>query len=78
MSVLMQIGGLVWVFFGIGNIFATPWRVMSNAGALEGLVFNGLVFLLPGLMVYSWGEARATLNTESCRRRPSYDDETTH
>jgi hypothetical protein len=55
-TLLLKIGGLVWVFLGAGNLFATPWRVVDNAGTLEGLPLNCLLFFLPGIFLYSRAE----------------------
>ncbi len=57
LTVFLRLAGVVWFVVGIGNIIGSPWRVMDNAGR-EGLLFNGLVFLLPGIVGMVIAQAR--------------------
>ena len=56
MGTLLKIIGSIWVIIGIANIALMPW---DNAGETLlgfGFIFNGLVFILPGLVVYGIGD----------------------
>lgn len=52
---LLMVVGALWAILGFGNIVMMPWA-NGNEGVLGfGLVFNVMVFVLPGLVVYGIG-----------------------
>lgn len=58
LSSLLVVVGALWALLGLANIFLMPW---STAGAgspilTYGLIFNGLAFVMPGLVVIGIGE----------------------
>jgi hypothetical protein len=56
MGTLLKIVGGIWAIIGIANIALMPW---ANAGETLlgfGFIFNGLLFILPGLVVYGIGD----------------------
>jgi hypothetical protein len=56
MGTLLKIVGGSWAIIGIANIALMPW---ANAGETLlgfGFIFNGLLFILPGLVVYGIGD----------------------
>ncbi len=63
-NVFLHIAGVVGFYVGIGNIIGSPWRVMDNAGR-DGLLFNGLVFLLPGIVSMVIAQARDDTRTKA-------------
>lgn len=44
--------GVVWAVIGFGNIFMMPWTKSSVEFLTFGLIFNMILFILPGLVVY--------------------------
>lgn len=63
-TVFLRLAGFVWFIVGIGNICGSPWRVMDNSGG-DGLLFNGLVFLLPGIVGMVVAQARDDTRTRA-------------
>ena len=63
-TVFLRLAGVVGFFVGIGNSIGSPWRVMDNAGR-DGLLFNGLVFLLPGIVGMVIAQARNDTRTKA-------------
>ena len=63
-TVFLRLAGFVGFFIGIGNICGSPWRVMDNAGG-DGILFNGLVFLLPGIVGMVIAQARDDTRTKA-------------
>lgn len=58
MRILLQVVGAIWALIGLGNIIGMPWTEPSSEGILTfGLVFNMLLFVMPGLVVYGIGAA---------------------
>jgi len=44
--------GIIWALIGFGNIFLMPWTSSSVEFLTFGLIFNMILFILPGLVVY--------------------------
>ena len=48
--------GVVWTIAGVGNILLMPWGSSSTGFLTFGMIFNMLLFILPGLVVYGIGK----------------------
>jgi len=59
MSTLLIVVGVVWAIIGVANILGMPWNKIDPASPLAtfGLMFNMLLFVLPGLVVAGIGTA---------------------
>lgn len=56
MATLLRLVGAVWAIIGVWNVVAMPWSEAGNETLLTvGLIFNMLLFVLPGLVVYGIG-----------------------
>src|SRR5262249_28590621 len=55
MGLLLKIVGSVWALLGAGNIIGMPWDKGSSLILTFGLIFNMLLFVIPGLVVYGIG-----------------------
>lgn len=44
--------GVIWAVIGFGNICMMPWTRSSYEFLTFGLIFNMLLFIFPGLVVY--------------------------
>ena len=56
MSTLLRIVGAIWAIIGAWNVVAMPWSEPGRESLLGfGLIFNMLLFILPGLVVYGIG-----------------------
>ena len=59
MALLIQIIGAGWAVIGGLNLIGMPWAKWSNEGnsfgLTFGLMFNMLLFVIPGLVVYAVG-----------------------
>lgn len=68
MGILLMIVGYGWAALGVANIFMMDWANISEAAGGFGLMFNGLLFILPGLVVGGIGSmirGRSKPTTES-------------
>lgn len=60
MSILLRLVGVFWAIIGVGNLVTMPWTEGGNETLLGfGLIFNMLLFILPGLIVYGIGSGMA-------------------
>jgi hypothetical protein len=57
MSMFLKIVGIVWLALGLGNIIGMPWSDFEQQNGLLafGLIFNMVLFVIPGLVVYALG-----------------------
>jgi len=55
MGLLMQIIGVFWTIIGLGDIIMMPWTTAEPALLTTGMIFNMLVFVFPGLIIYKLG-----------------------
>lgn len=55
---LQWIGGVL-AGLGFGNLIYTPWITSGEHSLLSGLVINGMLFVVPGCVVYGIGVAMA-------------------
>lgn len=55
MSMFIRLVGLAWAFIGGGNIIMMPWSDGGEMLLAGGVIFNGVLFILPGLVVYGIG-----------------------
>jgi formylglycine-generating enzyme required for sulfatase activity len=56
MALLLKVVGSLWALIGATNIFTMPaWHTQSTVALALGLVFNMVLFVLPGLGVYGIG-----------------------
>jgi len=56
MALLLKVVGAVWAVLGAANIVGMPWGDKGSTGTLTfGLMFNMLLFVIPGLVVYGIG-----------------------
>lgn len=56
MGTLIMIVGYGWALLGAGNILLMPMETMSEGWLTAGLMFNVLLFVLPGLAVGALGQ----------------------
>jgi hypothetical protein len=57
MASLLRIVGAVWAILGLLNIFGMPWSGGAEGLLSFGLMFNVVLFILPGLVLVGIGEA---------------------
>ncbi|WP_028326176.1 SHOCT domain-containing protein [Desulfatirhabdium butyrativorans] len=57
-KMLQWIGGIL-ALLGFGNLIYTPWIASGENSLLNGLLFNGMLFVVPGSIVYGIGVAMA-------------------
>lgn len=58
MSMLLQIVGFVWAAIGVGNIVLQDWDTPAAvAGNQFALVFNMVLFIIPGLILGGMGHS---------------------
>lgn len=55
MDTLLKVVGGIWAIIGAGNLFMMPWAESSQGILTFGLIFNFLLFIIPGLIVYGIG-----------------------
>ena len=55
MALLLKIVGAVWALIGMANISGMPWKEFSSGWLTFGLLFNMLLFIVPGLILYGLG-----------------------
>lgn len=55
MGTLLKVVGVVWAIIGGGNLAGMPWAESSQGVLMFGLMFNMLLFIIPGLIVYGIG-----------------------
>jgi hypothetical protein len=56
MGLLLKIIGVIWAIIGVGNILMSPlFPGGTEAGILALLMYNALLFILPGLGVFGIG-----------------------
>ena len=58
MATLLKWVGGIWAAMGFGNLVMMPWAQGIGQGLLSvGLIFNVVLFVIPGLIVYGIGAA---------------------
>ncbi|NJM10001.1 MAG: SHOCT domain-containing protein [Bdellovibrionaceae bacterium] len=55
MGTLLKVIGAIWALVGFGNLVMMPWTEASEGVLTFGLMFNMLLFVVPGLIVYGIG-----------------------
>jgi hypothetical protein len=55
MATLLRVVGGIWAVIGAGNIVLMPWGSSASGVLTFGLIFNFVLFVLPGLIVYGIG-----------------------
>jgi hypothetical protein len=55
MDRLLKVVGAVWAVLGAANIIGMPWTGPSSGILLFGIMFNMLLFVFPGLILYGVG-----------------------
>ena len=55
MGTLLKVVGAIWALIGLRNLFAMFWTDSSQGILTFGLLFNILLFVLPGLVAYGMG-----------------------
>ena len=55
MGTLLKVVGAIWALIGLRNLFAMFWTDSSQGTLSFGLMFNILLFVLPGLVAYGMG-----------------------
>jgi len=55
MVTLLKIVGFIWALIGLGNLIGMPWTGSPDGVLTIGLMFNMLLFIIPGLIVYGIG-----------------------
>jgi hypothetical protein len=59
MPTLLKIIGGIWALVGLGNILVMPWNDSSYTVLILGLIFNMVLFVIPGLILFGLGAAIA-------------------
>ncbi len=59
MATLLKWVGGIWAVIGVGNLAGMPWTTAGEGLLTVGLMFNVLLFIIPGLIVYGIGAALA-------------------
>lgn len=59
MGTLLKWVGMAWAVIGIANIVMMPWDAAGETLLGVGLIFNGGLFVLPGLVVAGIGSGLA-------------------
>jgi len=60
MGLLLKIIGGIWAIIGVANIFMSPlFPGGTEAGILALLMYNALLFILPGMGVFALGVVMA-------------------
>lgn len=57
MASLLRIVGALWAIVGVLNLIGMPWQTSGQGLLTFGLMFNVLLFILPGLVLIGIGEA---------------------
>jgi len=57
MATLLKWVGGIWAVMGLGNLVLMPWTTAGEGLLIAGLMFNVLLFVIPGLIVYGIGAA---------------------
>lgn len=57
MATLLRWVGGIWAVIGVGNLIGMPWTTAGQGLLTAGLMFNMLLFVVPGLIVYGIGSA---------------------
>lgn len=55
MGTLLKVVGAIWTIIGVGNILFMPWTKSSEGILSFGLMFNVLLFVIPGLILFGIG-----------------------
>ena len=55
MGTLLKIVGGIWATLGAANVIMMPWTKSGEGLLTFGLIFNVLLFIIPGLVVYGIG-----------------------
>jgi hypothetical protein len=55
MGVLLMVTGAIWAIIGFTNITLLPWGESSDQALAFGIIFNMILFILPGFIVYGVG-----------------------
>ena len=56
MPKIFQVVGLIWAIIGALNLVMMPWTTSSSGVLTFGLIFNFVLFILPGLIVFGIGK----------------------
>ena len=74
METLLKVIGAIWTLIGLRNLLAMFWTD-SSQGVLDfGFMFNVLLFVLPGLVVYGVGvrmRKKQQISAEVATNNPS-------
>ena len=70
MASLLRIVGAIWAVIGVLNLFGMPWQTSAEGLLTFGLMFNVLLFILPGLVVIGIGEAIARRSKQQSPESP--------
>jgi hypothetical protein len=69
MGTLLMFVGLIWAVIGVANLVFMPWATPNQETLLGvGLLFNVLLFVLPGLVVAGIGKG---ISAKRAREQPS-------
>jgi len=52
MDTLLKVVGGIWAIIGAANVVMMPWTKSGEGLLTFGLIFNFLLFIIPGLIVY--------------------------
>lgn len=55
MGTLLKVVGVIWALIGLANLIGMPWTENLSGLLTFGLMFNMLLFVIPGLVVYGIG-----------------------
>lgn len=52
---VLKVLGTLWALIGLANLVMMPWDTAGELLLTSGLIFNFLVFVLPGIVIYGIG-----------------------
>lgn len=79
MWILLELVGAIWAFIGLGNLIGMPWSTGSEGILMFGIMYNMLLFILPGLIVFGVGAGikKRRTSIDSAKSEPRQNLEST-
>jgi hypothetical protein len=71
MDTLLRIVGGIWAIIGAANIIMMPWNKSGEGLLAFGLIFNVLLFIIPGLILYGIGAGISKKRAATSQSSPS-------
>lgn len=65
MAGVLVVVGALWAILGVANLVGMDWRNLSSGIQTYGLMFNVVLFILPGLVLIGIGESIRKKNSQT-------------